>query len=474
MNIMGINSLSNYNATNKKFTAKPAFAAKNNAVKDIFDKALQEIPEIQDPKNIFQVTDATSSKVGKTIVLTPNDPEFKDLKILIKDGTKCFKSEDFEVTINKEISQNPSFKGHVWGSIGANNYPRQMRKAYSDFFNNGMFKTIIEKLNTKTPKIKNDYNFFVPTDGNGTRFKDYTDLQGGICKPAATLPANLNGHPLKLIHATLINFAKTAKLQSGARFINVDKARGSAFAFLEGLKSGKLPTNKPLVFCWGDNFSDINLTKLIEYHEKQHAGLSVLGIGVNEERMKSLGAIYLNPHKGFEIQGFKEKPQSIEEIEPSALPGKKEEYLASVGPFVFSPEVLKHLKKEYKNDPSQFHHDSGEFDFSRKVLTPLVKKLREGKIVGKNGEKLPMMAYLKPDGERWGDLGKTTDLIEEMQAVKAGKYLGLPEEIQKSISKNVDDRGILYQDEKTKELFERFCKKYNVEIKDAQMVVWGK
>lgn len=474
MNVMGVNSLSNYNATNKNTATKPSFAAKSNVVKDLFDKALQQIPGIQDPKNIFQVTDVTSSKVGKAIVLTPTDPEFKDLKILIKDGTKCFQSEDFEVTINKDVSQNPTFKGHVWGSVGANNYPKQMKKAYSDFFAKGMFGKILKTAKTNKSEIQKDYNFFVPTDGEGTRFRDYTGLQGGICKPAAILPAKFNNEPLRLIHATLINFAKTGKLESGAKFINVDKARGSAYAFLEGLKSGKLPTNKPLVFCWGDNFSDIDMTKLIEYHEKQHAGLTVLGISVNEERMKSLGAIYLNPHKGFEIQGFKEKPQSIEEIEPSALPNKKEEYLASVGPFIFSPEVLKYLKKEYTNDPSQFHHDSGDFDFSRKVLTPLVKKLRDGEIVGKSGEKLPMMAYLKPEGERWGDLGKTTDLIEEMQAVKAGKYPGLPEEIKSSISENLDDRGILYQDQKTKELFEKFCKKYNIEIKDAQMVVWGK
>lgn len=476
MNVIKISgSKANTNSTQSQCnTTKLSFEAKSSTAKDLFDKQLKKIASISDPKNIFQVTNGTDQKVGTALVLVPNDPEFESLKILIKDGTKSFKSEDFEVIIDKELPKPHSFKGHVWGSIGANNYPKQMKKAYFDFFTNGMFGKVLRTINKDNSGIQKDYNFFIPTDGNGTRFKDYTDLQGGICKPAALLPATFNGEPLRLIHATLLNFAKTGKLEKGANFINVDKARGSAFAFLEGLKSGKLPTNKAIVFCWGDNFSDINMTKLIKYHEGNNSGLTVLGIPVPEERMKSLGAIYLKPEKGFEIQGFKEKPQTHEEMAQSELLDEKGSYLASVGPFVISPEVLKYLKKEYTLNPSQFQHTNGEVDFSRKVLTPLVQKLSNGEITDKQGKKLPMLAYLKSENERWGDLGKTIDLMEEMQAVKQGKYPGLPKEIQESISSNFDDRGIVYQDAKTKELFEKFCKKYNVKIEDAQVVVWGK
>lgn len=462
----------NTNGMQNKFSTSPIFGSKSSEIKKIFDQD-QLMAKIKLSDDVFELTNDSSEKVGTAIILQPNDAEFKELKILVKDGTKISNSENAEGLSNKINPNNPSFKGHIYGSIGENNFPEKMRQAYNDFFKKGMFKAVLSEFGDKKNILKKDYNFFVPTDGDGSRFKDYTNLQGGTCKPAAILPAKFNEEPLKLIHATLINFAKTKKVQSGMKFINVDKARGSAFAFLEGLKSGKIPTNKPMVFSWGDSFSNINVAKLIEYHEQQGAGLSVLGMGVPEERMKSLGAIYLHPGKGFEIQGFMEKPQNIEDMAQSELPHKKGEYLASIGPFVLAPEVLKYLKKEYTNNPAQFQHTNGDFDFSRRVLTPLAKKLGKGEITNSKGKKIPMLAYLKPENERWGDLGKTTDLIEEMRAVKAGKYPELPQEIQDSISKNIDDKGIIYQNEKTKELFERFCKKYNIEITDAQIIVWS-
>lgn len=432
------------------------------------------IADIRDPKGLFNVSNETNQKVGTAIVLTPTDPEFKDLKILVKDGS-ILKSPNFKVVVDKKkfYDSNLSFEGHVYGSIGATNYPVEMKKAYKDFFAKGMYSAVLNEFNPNAGDLNDDYNFFVPTDGDGSRFKDYTNLQGGICKPAAFLPATLNEEPMQLIHATLTNFAKTGKLEENPEFINVDKARGSSYAFLEGLKSGKIPTDKPLVFCWGDNFSDIDVKKLMKYHERKGAGLTVLGIPASHDRMKALGAIYLDSKKGLEIQGLKEKPQKNEEIEKSAIPGREGEYLASVGPYVMSKEVLKWLKSEYSKDPSAFQNEKDEYDFSGKILTPMVQILKEGEeIIDENGEKLPMMAYIKPEDETWSDLGKTSDLLSEMRAVTMGAYKGLPDEVKYSIGKNVDlECGVVSTDPKARKLFHDFCQKYDINISNAKIVV---
>lgn len=462
--------LYNTNVSKKEKTKSSKVSFANNPKNIIFQDKV--IAKVVDPKKLLNVLDQTNEKVSTAIVFTPTDPQFSKLKILIKDGS-TLKSDNLEVVADKnKLNNPPTFTGSIYGSIGKTNYPARMEKAYKEFFKKGMFKSVLREFKPTRSGLKEDYNFFVPTDGDGTRFKDYTNLQGGIPKPGAKLPATFNGNPLKLIHATLINFAKTGLVEPGVKFINVDKARGSSYAFLEGLKTGKIPTNKPMVFCWGDNFSDINLKELIKYHEKNNSGVTVLGIPTSFEKIKALGAIHLDSAKGLEIQGFKEKPKEYEDIMKSLIPNT-DEHLASVGPFVISKEVLTWLKAKYTKNPSAFLNEKGEYDFSGCILTPLVKILGEGKeIVSKEGKKLPMMAYVKPEGETWSDLGKTTDLIEQMRAVVNGKYSGLPKEIKDSIKKNIDmEKGVISTDEEAMKLFNEFCKKYNIDVKNSNIVV---
>jgi len=474
---MSIEGIYSFNVNERQYNKNASLnfgskVPKFNDAKEFLNEQGQLVAIIKSTKDLFQINNVSNKKVGTAIVLQPNDPEFKGLKILVKSGTKISNADSFELTTDKTL-KGPSFKGHLYGSIGRNTFPQKMRQAYNDFFKNGMFQASLSEIKDKSAVSKIDYNFFVPTDGNGTRFRDYTDLQGETCKPAAVLPATFSKQPLKLVHATLMNFAKTGKLQKGARFVEVEGGKGSAYAFLEGLKSGRIPCNKPIVFSWGDNFSDIDLKKLINYHEKNKAGVSILSIPVSEERMKSLGALYIKPNleKNFEVVGFKEKPSTHEEIEKSLIPNTKE-YLASVGPYVFSSKVLKYLKKAYSENSAAFTNQKGDCDFSDCILTKLVNMRGSKTIVDKKDSELPILAYLKPNDERWSDLGNATDLIKEMQAVKAGEYKNLPEEIKQSVSEHIDKNGIVYQDKQARELFERFCKKYNIDVKDAQMIVF--
>lgn len=466
MKVFSVN-FNTYNAKQRKNQSMLSFEKKIPPIKT---PQGETIAKIIDPKKLFEIFDESNDKVGRAIVLKINDPEFKDLKILLKDGSEIEFNNEKIIVNQKKLNDKTSFQGKIYGSIGASNYPKQMRQAYNDFFGQGMYAKILREFKPSSKGLKKDYNFYTPTDGDGKRFKDYTNLQGGICKPAAILPATYNGEPLKLIQATLINFTKTGLVKPRMKFINVDKAHGSAFAFLEGLKKGKIPTNKPIVFCWGDNFSDINIKKLLQHHEKHNAGITVLGIPANYERVQSLAGVTLG--KNSEIIGLIEKPKEHSDIIKSLIPNT-DKHLGSVGPFIISKNVLKWLKKEYTKNPAIFQNESGEFDFSSKILTPMVEKLKAGEIKDKKGNKMPMIAYIKPEEETWSDLGKTTDMMDEMKNVVQGKFKGLPEEIKNSIRKNMDvKKGIISTDEKARLLFQKFCEKYGIKIKpDSKIVV---
>lgn len=459
----------NFNPYNSKQRKNQSMFSFEKKIPPIKTPQGETIAEIIDPKNLFKIFDDSNDKVGSAIVLKINDPEFASLKILLKDGTEI-KYDKAKIVVNKnKLKDKISFKGKIYGSIGTSNYPKQMIQAYNDFFGKGMYAKVLREFKPSSKGLKKDYNFYTPTDGDGKRFKDYTNLQGGICKPAAILPATYNGEPLKLIQAALINFTKTGLVKPRMKFINVDKARGSAFAFLEGLKKGEIPTKKPIVFCWGDNFSDINIKKLLKHHEKHNAGITLLGIPTNYERIQSLAGVTLG--KDFEIIGLKEKPKEHEEIMKSLIPNT-DKHLGSVGPFIISKNVLKWLKKEYTQNSAIFQNESDEFDFSSKILTPMVEKLKAGEIKDKKGNKMPMIAYIKPEKETWSDLGKTTDMMDEMKNVIQGKFKGLPEEIKNSIRKNVNtEKGVISTDEKARILFQKFCEKYGIEIQDDSKIV---
>ena len=202
----------------------------------------------------------SNPKVGSKFLIKSNLPEYKDLTLLITPDT-VIKSDDLYIAIAKKGERTPSFKGRLYGSIREENGQRdyKMEDQYIRFWQEGMHDEVSQKYLDKTyaPQLKDDYNFFIPSDGDGTRYKDITTLQGGITKPASYIPATLNGKNMSLVQTVITNYTKTGKLDKWFDFVRVKPAQGSAYAFLEGLADGKISTKKPLVFGWGDNFSDV-------------------------------------------------------------------------------------------------------------------------------------------------------------------------------------------------------------------------
>lgn len=423
-----------------------------------------QVLKAKDSKNLFNVENISNAKIGSKFLLKPTDPEFSDLTILFKPETVLnSKKEDLNYTI---INEMPTFTGNIFGSIRKDERGTDytMKSAYSDFWHKGMIDKV--RPDSISSKIKSDYNFFIPSDGDGTRYRDITLLQGGVTKPASKIPAKLGNENMSLVQNILVNFARTSKLE-GFDTIEVKPAQGSAFAFLEGLKSGQIPTDKPMVFSWGDNFSDINISKIILQHEKNNSGMTILTLPVDKERVKALSAVKINNTEDMEILEFTEKPKEKEVIDYYSIPEFDDNCLSAVGPYILSAQALQRVKEDYTNNPDLFKAEDGSFDFSRKVIGNLLIAMKNNEIKDEEGNALKMRAYVKPKKETWSDLGSEKDFTQSMIAIKKGGFSNLLPEIKKSISKNVDKNHNITFDVKTKEKLQKFQQKYQINLQNA-------
>ena len=464
-------ALSMQNVSKVQNSAKAvSFSALENEKKSEFKTIAGEKGQVlnyKDEKGLFEIENISDGKVGTKFLLHPTDAKYKDLTILFTPDSQL-NSDDGSTKM--AITQPMSFSGRVFGSIrkDATGEDKNMMKAYSDFWTKGMHGRIVEKYLSKEAKdIKDDYSFFIPSDGDGTRYRDIAKLQGGVTKPASKIPAQLNGEDVKLAQVVLTNFARTGKANAGFDFVKVQPALGSAYAFFEGLANGQIPTDKPLVFSWGDNFSDIDITKLIKEHEANHAGFTMLTLPVDSDRIRSLGAAKVKGNDDLEVTKFYEKPNTDELVKEFIIPGTENQCLGVVGPYVISKEALSWLKDNYIEHPEEFKDAEGKVDFSRTIIGKLTNVMPKGEIKDENGQALKLYAYRKPETDTWSDLGKQTDFSKEMKNVKASKFTNLPKEIRTSIAKNIDDNENITFNKKTSDLFRSFTQEYGLNLKNT-------
>ncbi len=418
----------------------------------------------------FKVAENLSNKkVGSKFILQSTLPQYKDLKILITPDS-VIKSNDFKVQIKSNVE--PSFKGRLYGSIRDDNgvVDSKMQTEYMRFWTTGM-NDVINKRNIDkkyAPKIKDDYNFYIPTDGDGTRYKDITSLQGGVTKPASYIPAFMNGHQMSLVQGVISNFAMTGKLDKMYDFINVEPAKGSAFGFLEGLRKGQIPTDKPLVFSWGDNFSDINISRLMKNHEDKNSGFTVTVLPVDKNKTKALSIVKTDDVQSGKIDMFVEKPQDDDFIESCVLPEFGEnKCLSAVGPYILSKEVLNWIKTNYVQNPQAFLNPTKGYDFSSMIISPMLEAFNKKEILDENGNPLEMKFDLIGEKETWSDLGSQVDFSKAMKEIKKGCYSNLPISMRNSIKENVDRTNNITFNPKSKQLFADLLKEINANAKNV-------
>lgn len=419
-----------------------SFAAKTN--NDVSTEGMNGdkfVMEGSASKYFELVENISNPKVGSKFIIKSKLPEYKDLRMLITPDS-TISSDEMNIGIKK--ADEPSFKGRLYGSIRDQNgeHDIKMENEYNRFWLEGMHDIVTKKYTDKkfAPNLNDNYNFYIPSDGDGTRYRDITRLQGGATKPASDIPATMGGKQMSLVQGVITNFARTGKLDEGCDFVRVEPARGSAYGFLEGLRKGQIGTDKPLVFSWGDNFCDINVSRLMKNHEDVNSGFTVTVLPVDKSRVKSLGIIRTDDVEGRKIEKFVEKPQDDDFIETCVLPQFGEnKCLAAVGPYVLSTQALNWIKDNYTANPESFLNPSKGYDFSSMIIAPMLEAFNNGEILDDDGNELQMKFDIIDKTETWSDLGSQKDFTQTVKDIRDGKYLYLPWEMKATMKNNIDE-----------------------------------
>jgi glucose-1-phosphate adenylyltransferase len=128
--------------------------------------------------------------------------------------------------------------------------------------------------------------------------------------------------------------------------------QGTADAIFQNLNL--LEDNKPdLVAVFGaDHIYRMDIAQMIEFHQERKAAVTVATLPVPIEEASEFGIVDVD--SGLRIHRFDEKPR-----EPRAMPGAPGRCLASMGNYLFDPEVLIKALVDDSTKPGS-HHDFGK------------------------------------------------------------------------------------------------------------------
>ena len=188
--------------------------------------------------------------------------------------------------------------------------------------------------------IKNDYSLVGLAAGYGTRLKPVIDL-ADTNKPATKYPST-NKSLLDI--SCFDTAARAGKIQhffllkDGENNTNLT---GTAGPIIKNLKSGLIPTSKPLVVLTGDTFNNIDLAKVLyDFERSDNTGIGVVVKDVSKENLFNVPLVKVQ--KDNSIEKFHEKinNENYEEI----IKENKNFYTAT-NIMVIHPKILEYLKK---------------------------------------------------------------------------------------------------------------------------------
>jgi glucose-1-phosphate adenylyltransferase len=152
-----------------------------------------------------------------------------------------------------------------------------------------------------------------------------------------------------------------------------------------------------LVAVFGaDHIYRMDISQMIEFHADRKAAVTVATLPVPIEEASEFGVLEVD--SGLRVVGFQEKPKN-----PRPMPGAPGQCLASMGNYLFNPQILRSSLLEDAESSSSHH------DFGRDLIPKLI-------------ERVPVYAYnfmtnrIRGDSEEnlsyWRDVG-TVDAYYE-------------------------------------------------------------
>jgi len=123
---------------------------------------------------------------------------------------------------------------------------------------------------------------------------------------------------------------------------------GSADAVRKNLEEIlKIPSSYFLILC-GDQVYNIDFRKIVQFAQEKEADLVIASLPVQEKDAKRMGVLKID--ETYKICDFFEKPQNAETLARFTLPQKTDQFLASMGIYVFKREALVSLLQEKGDD----------------------------------------------------------------------------------------------------------------------------
>jgi glucose-1-phosphate adenylyltransferase len=120
---------------------------------------------------------------------------------------------------------------------------------------------------------------------------------------------------------------------------------------------------KPELVCifGGDHVYKMDVRQMLAYHQESKAEATVAAIPIPRREARDFGILEVGADG--RIAAFHEKVEN-----PPSMPGREDMCLASMGNYVFRPDVL--LRELEEDD----HHDDSRHDFGQNILPGLVRK----------------------------------------------------------------------------------------------------
>ncbi len=445
--------------------------------------------------------------------ITVKDPSLngKSIKMLAGselkgDGFNFRMIGGYDPASNGSIKQVPvSFKGKTVITT-LNKEPRTLA-AVDSYRDSGLQDEAVKGDYYDMVKA-DDPTVIIPAGGFGERFFNITREDEN--KPSGKLPTDdryriiatslnlaasagiLNGDDTDLIEY----LSQAHEIPEGENIYYVPKFKSDGGAIAEGLKRDIIPNDKPGIILNADIFTNADITRT--YHALKtlpHAALVIPYYPVGAERAKSFGLLGIEQDESgnLQIKKFLEKPKytsnaplpnefvsrgeydeamkDFEEVQTAVNPNDETTFLANPGFYFLSPQAEKVLMAKGIVEPSKT-------GLGADVMPKIVEMANNGELIDADGNQMKVYTVpLEAKGGKpavWDDIGTAEAYLKLIKDVarefnthgntKENKYYGVPEFVMQDFSKNTDlVTGIVYSGSSSKDAFQDFIDKYNVQ-----------
>ncbi len=181
--------------------------------------------------------------------------------------------------------------------------------------------------------------------------------------------------------------------------------QGTADAVYQNLFAVQEEEPHAVLILAGDHIYKMDYRLMLRWHEEHGADLTVGAVEVPSAQASNFGILRVDERS--RVVGFQEKPKV-----PEAIPGRPDLCLASMGIYVFRPDVMLNVLEEDARDDSSTH------DFGKDIIPKLVgtKSVTAYSFVDEN----------KKEAKYWRDVGTIDAYFEaNMDLIQVSPHLNL-------------------------------------------------